>query len=150
MHDQLINAEINDQFIYFSPNSLIRGYINDKFNENKFKDFLRLQRIQEDFSTLLTANAEMKKYIFSTIKQTLAISTSKLAKKYYKKNSMLKPEKYDICLKDCKNGNYEICRILDMNEKKNFLTIEIVKYGHVVQQSCHINNLSLLFRQKNN
>ena len=146
----LIKQDINDQFIYFSPNSLIRGYINDKFNENKFKDFLRLQKIQEDFSTLLTANAEMKKYIFSTIKQTLAISTSKLAKKYYKKNSMLKPEKYDICLKDCKNGNYEICRIMDMNEKKNFLTIEIVKYGHVVQQSCHINNLSLLFRQKNN
>ena len=62
---------------------------------------------------------------------------------------MLKPKQYDICLKNTNDGNFEICRIIDMNNKKNFLTIEIVKYGRPVRQGCHINNLSLLYRNEN-
>ena len=145
----MIKQNINDEFVYFSPNSLVRGYTGDNFNELKFKDFLRLQKVQENFSDLIKANSELKQHIFSSIKNTLAISTSKLAKKYYKHHSMLKPKQYDICLKNTNDGNFEICRIIDMNNKKNFLTIEIVKYGRPVRQGCHINNLSLLYRNEN-
>ena len=137
----------NDSYVYFSPNMFMRFYSSKKqFSDETFKNFSFLQHFQENFNDLLSANKEMRNHVFINIKNALYYNSIKFSNKYYtKRHRNTKPALLDICLKKS-DENFKICRIVQLNNAKNFAQIEIIKRDKVVQEGCHISNLSLLYR----
>ena len=95
----------------------------------------------------MKANLLLKEHIYHSIKNLLFIISVKLSSRSKNFKRTLQPKVQDICIKKA-DSSFEICRILDLNENKNFATISIVKYGKAIQQKCHIEKLYLLHRQQ--
>ena len=139
------NQDTDENLFFFTPNHLFRGLDFQSDSETSMEYFIKLANSYEDFANHINASNQLKNHILTNLKLALSLNSKSFSSKYFGKTKTLIPKINDICYMRS-DSSFVICRIISLNDSKNYATIQLVKHNKQSTQEAHVRTLSLLYR----